>query len=33
MRFWCIHYGTNIEVTIRDCPGDFGTDGGSASGL
>ena len=22
--------GTNIEVKIRDCPGAFGTDGGSA---
>ena len=29
-RFLCIHYGTNIEVKIRDCPGAFGTDGGSA---
>ena len=28
-RFWCIRYGTNIEVKIRDCPGAFGTDGGS----
>ena len=30
-RFWCIRYGTNIEVKIRDCPGAFGTDGGSAN--
>ena len=29
-RFWCIRYGINIEVKIRDCPGAFGTDGGSA---
>ena len=28
-RFWCIRYETNIEVKIRDCPGAFGTDGGS----
>ena len=29
-RFWCIRYGKNIEIKIRDCPGAFGTDGGSA---
>ena len=32
-RFWCIRYGTNIEVKIRDCPGAFGTDGGSGTRL
>ena len=27
--FGVSRYGTNIEVKIRDCPGAFGTDGGS----
>ena len=31
-RFWCIRCRTNIEVKIRDCPGAFGTDGGSGYG-